>query len=215
MSDDAQAIEDRAAAGLLDCAARLAARGWCSGTGGNFSVVTGRDPLRLLVTRSGADKERLSRGDLVPVTEHGAPACAGTAAPSAEAPLHATLAVRAGAGAVAHTHSVWGTLLSRQFEARGGLCLSGYEMQKGIAGRTAPAGDLFVPVLANSQDVTRLCAAFTVALARHPELAGLLVAGHGLYAWGRTPEDARRHAEVFEFLFEVVGRRPALAGLAD
>jgi methylthioribulose-1-phosphate dehydratase len=214
MEDHATALTEqaqRAARGLLDCAARLSARGWCSGGGGNFSVVVGRDPLRLLVTRSGADKERLSARDLVLVTDAGDPAQAGAARPSAEAPLHATLARLAGAGAVAHTHSVWGTLLGQHFEARGGFRIRGYEMLKGIAGRRGHEEDLLVPVLANSQDVRALCVTFAGAIGQRADLAGLLVAGHGLYAWGPTPDDARRHAEVLEFLFEVVGRRVAFA----
>ena len=34
----------------------------------------------------------------------------------------------------------------------------------------------------------------------------MLVAGHGLYTWGRDLAEAERHVEVFEFLFEVVER---------
>jgi methylthioribulose-1-phosphate dehydratase len=30
---------------------------------------------------------------------------------------------------------------------------------------------------------------------------GYLIDGHGLYAWGRTMAEARRHLEAFEFLF--------------
>ncbi len=39
-------------------------------------------------------------------------------------------------------------------------------------------------------------------LAQHPETHGYLVANHGLYTWGRTIAEARRHVEAFEFLFE-------------
>ena len=34
------------------------------------------------------------------------------------------------------------------------------------------------------------------------ELHGYLVAGHGLYAWGRNMKEAHRHVEAFEFLFD-------------
>ena len=36
---------------------------------------------------------------------------------------------------------------------------------------------------------------------------GFLIRRHGLYTWGRDVEEACRHVEIFEFLFEVVGRR--------
>jgi methylthioribulose-1-phosphate dehydratase len=31
-------------------------------------------------------------------------------------------------------------------------------------------------------------------------LSGYLIAGHGLYAWGRDLAEARRHLEAFEFM---------------
>jgi ribulose-5-phosphate 4-epimerase/fuculose-1-phosphate aldolase len=36
----------------------------------------------------------------------------------------------------------------------------------------------------------------------HPEMKGFLLAGHGLYTWGKNIAEAKRHIEVFEFLFE-------------
>ena len=39
-------------------------------------------------------------------------------------------------------------------------------------------------------------------LDHHPDVHGYLIAGHGLYTWGRTVDDALRHVEAFEFLFE-------------
>ena len=35
-------------------------RGWCLGTGGNFSVTLSHEPLRLLITPSGANKRHLA-----------------------------------------------------------------------------------------------------------------------------------------------------------
>jgi methylthioribulose-1-phosphate dehydratase len=36
----------------------------------------------------------------------------------------------------------------------------------------------------------------------HQGIHGYLIAGHGFYTWGDTMEDAMRHVEAFEFLFE-------------
>jgi methylthioribulose-1-phosphate dehydratase len=44
----------------------------------------------------------------------------------------------------------------------------------------------------------------------NPLRHGFLIRGCGLYTWGRDLDEARRHVESFEFLFEVVGRRLAL-----
>ena len=42
---------------------------------------------------------------------------------------------------------------------------------------------------------------------------GFLIAGHGLYAWGRNIDEARRHVEGLEFLFECLWQE-SLARLA-
>ena len=44
----------------------------------------------------------------------------------------------------------------------------------------------------------RLVQTMQTCLQRH--IPGLLVAGHGLYAWGESLSNARRHVEILEFL---------------
>ena len=56
-----------------------------------------------------------------------------------------------------------------------------------------------VPVFPNTQDMPELAARVDAALDAGP-LWGYLIDGHGLYAWGRTMAEARRHLEAFEFL---------------
>jgi methylthioribulose-1-phosphate dehydratase len=59
---------------------------------------------------------------------------------------------------------------------------------------------LEVPVFGNDQDIPRLAARVEAHLSAHPELPGYLIEGHGLYTWGRSVAEARRHVEAFEFL---------------
>lgn len=188
------------------------ARGWCLGTSGNFSVTLARRPLELLITRSGRDKGRLGTGDLVVVDGRGE--ARGDGRPSAETLLHCTLARRAGAGATLHTHSVAATLLGERFLADGGFTISGYEMLKGLAGVRTHEAVVFVPVVANTQDMTALSRELDELLERRAGLHGFLIAGHGLYAWGRDLEEAHRHVEIFEFLLECVARRTGFEPLS-
>lgn len=206
-----QAVEGALTDRLCRTVRELHAHGWCLGTGGNFSVRLDDDPLRLRITRSGLDKRRVNPAELVEVDARGEAVFDGAAKPSAESLLHATIVTLTDAQAVLHTHSVWGTLLGEHFEDRGGFTLHGYEMLKGLEGVRTHEAEVFVPVLANSQDMPALAAHVRELLRERPSLQGFLVAGHGLYTWGRTLAQAQRHVEIYEFLFECVGRRTHFA----
>jgi methylthioribulose-1-phosphate dehydratase len=119
------------------------------------------------------------------------------------------LARRPGVGAVLHTHSVWATLLSDEHAAAGGFAIEGYEMLKGLAGVGTHEVCLWVPVFPNTQDIAALAGDVERHLDAPGQLGphGFLIQRHGLYAWGRDLDEARRHVEAFEFLFEVVGRK--------
>ncbi|GAA3145314.1 methylthioribulose 1-phosphate dehydratase [Streptomyces rameus] len=181
-------------------AARFAALGWMRGTSGNLSVVTGRDPVRLLVTASGLDKGELRPGDMVLVDEEGTAVPGATAAgkPSAEAALHARVVRLTGAGAVVHVHTVASVAMGRR--RPGGIAFRDLEMLKGL-GRSAHDEEVVLPVIRNSQDMSVLGDRLEAAL--DPGVPAVVVAGHGLYAWGADLREARRHTEVVEWLLEL------------
>jgi methylthioribulose-1-phosphate dehydratase len=192
---------------LADLGAGLHHRGWSLGTSSNYSIVVNREPLRLLQTASGKDKGRLGADDFVLIdgagrVEEGAPN-----KPSAEMWLHLVLA-RHGAGAIIHTHSVWSTLLSDRY-GTAGVPLEGYEMLKGLRGITTHEASKRVTVFENTQDIEALSTLVDAQLSASPPglTHGFLLRRHGLYAWGKDLDEARRHLEIFEFLFEVEGRR--------
>ena len=186
-------------------------RGWCEGTGGNFSCRLRRDPLQLLMAPSGVDKGALRPRDLI-VVDGGGSVTQGSGRPSAETLLHIALMEGADAGAVLHTHSQAGTLISRleleleQAERTPAgrrpatVVHRDLEMLKGLEGIRTHATQVEVPVFANDQDIARLAATVKPLLPRCPW--GFLVAGHGLYAWGADLPSARRHLEIHEFLLE-------------
>jgi methylthioribulose-1-phosphate dehydratase len=113
---------------------------------------------------------------------------------------------QAGAGAVLHTHSVWGTLLSDHHGPAGGFALEGYEMLKGLGGVSTHEHREWVPILENSQDYVTLSSTLSSTLREHPRSHGVLLRKHGLYTWGSDLAEARRHVEILEFLFEVEAR---------
>ncbi|MCB9770508.1 MAG: methylthioribulose 1-phosphate dehydratase [Candidatus Omnitrophica bacterium] len=201
-------IEVSPAHSLCACVAELNRHGWCQGTGGNFSIVTERDPLRILITQSGKEKGSLTPEDLVLVDSQGKPVEGETGKPSAETLLHAVIAeLWEDAGCILHTHSIWNTLLGEHFVDRAGMTISGYEMLKGLEGVKTHEHKVHVPILPNTQDMQDLSEQIRFRHSRNRDLHGFLIAGHGLYTWGETLEQAHRHVEIFEFLFELVGRR--------
>jgi methylthioribulose-1-phosphate dehydratase len=209
---DSPALQS-AATSLSETGAYLHSRGWCLGTSSNFSIVLQNDPLLVLLTASGKDKGRLAPGDFVLLDAAGNVRAGAPNRPSAEMWLHLVLARRPGVGAVLHTHSVWGTLLSDLFGDAGGFPIDGYEMLKGLDGIASHEARKFVEIFPNTQDIPALARTVAARLddAERPLAHGYLIRNHGLYTWGRDLDEARRHVEVFEFLFEVLGRRRSLA----
>jgi methylthioribulose-1-phosphate dehydratase len=189
------------AAALRDVCRRFGERGWCRATSGNFS--TRIDDGHCLITQSGRDKSRLGEDDLM-LCDLDGNALDAACRPSAETPLHCALyKLDSTVGAVLHTHSVPATVLSKN----GGdvLRIRDFEMQKALAGVTTHDETVGIKIFANDQDMQALAGRVSDAW-RAGELAvpGFLIAGHGLYAWGRTLDEAVRHVEGFEFLFECV-----------
>jgi enolase-phosphatase E1 len=174
------------------------ARGWALATSGNFSVRFGAD--RVAITASGRDKGSLSRSDVVIVDLDGRVVNVGSP-PSAETPLHCALyRQRPEVNAVAHTHSIASTVLSRRHAKAGALRLEGYEMQKALAGVHTHEGAVVIPIVDNSQDMETLRHAIDEQLARCAGAPAYLVAGHGLTTWASDPTGLARHVEALEFL---------------
>ncbi|HZM89425.1 MAG TPA: methylthioribulose 1-phosphate dehydratase [Blastocatellia bacterium] len=181
------------------------ARGWVLGTSGNFSAVVKREPLRLAITSSSVDKGQLRAEHILQIDDH-AKVLDGSGRPSAETLLHLAVVRLREAGAVLHTHSVWSNILSDAYAADGGLRIEGYEMLKGLEGISTHEHVEWLPIIENSQDMIGLALAVEEALKQHPSSHGFLLRRHGLYTWGKSIADAKRHVEILEFLLEVRGR---------
>lgn len=186
---------------------RFYARHWVLGTSGNFSAVVSRRPLRLAITPSGANKGTLNGRDILLVGADGIVVGRRRGRPSAETAIHLVIAKEKKAGAILHTHSVWGTILSESHAKDRGLVLEGYEMLKGLDGVASHVHREWVPIVENEQDMPTLATAVSRELNQHARAHAVLIRGHGLYTWGTTLVDAERHVEILEFLFETVGRR--------
>ena len=150
----------------------LYGRGWSPATSSNYSIRI--DANHCALTSSGKHKGELTPADILVVNMAGEAQTDGK--PSAETLLHTQLYQRdASIGAVLHTHSPVGVVLS-QIWPDDVLTLQGWELQK----------------------------AFAANVEQHMQNAGqghaYLIRGHGVYTWGKDINECFRHLEALENL---------------
>jgi methylthioribulose-1-phosphate dehydratase len=178
--------------------------GWAPATSTNYSVRLPNEAMPALcaITSSGVDKEHLGTEHVLAIDHQGRPVTDTQLIPSAETALHLMLYRTMHAGAVLHTHSLAATLLSQRTGEQGHLLLSGWELLKGLEGIDTHECTVQLPVFPNAQDIPRLATLIESTLTAAPASYGFLLAGHGLYVWGRDLAEAKRHLETFEFILQ-------------
>jgi methylthioribulose-1-phosphate dehydratase len=181
-------------------------RGWLLGTSGNLSAVVQREPLRLAMSPSGIDKGELTPDQLLSIDENARIVSDHGGKPSDESLLHIRIVKERGAGAVLHTHSIWNTIFSDLYASEGGVKIEGYEMLKGLEGVRTHEHSEWLPIIDNSQNMPALAEMVGQTLKETPAAHGFLLRRHGLYSWGDTVAQAKRHIEILEFLLETMGR---------
>ncbi len=172
------------------------------GTSGNLSISISEN--KFLITASGKDKGELTEEDFILVDENGNSVGAsrdlplqGSLQPSAETLLHSSIYKHTNAGAIFHVHTTNSTLLSMKSQDK--IIFSDLEMLKGLGFKTHDV-KIEIPIIENSQDMKHLATIVPNYIIE--DVPGLLLRGHGIYAWGKTLQEAKRHVEIFEFLFE-------------
>ncbi len=192
-------------------AARYHAAGWMLGTAGNLSArfLGGDGVTRAIVTASGCDKSALTEEDFVEVDLEGATWATGPGRrASAETSIHVVVYQRLPeVAAVHHVHTIASTL-ARPGDGRvpGELRFRDLEMIKGW-GLWEPGFEATLPVLANHAQVPEIARDLDQWLATPRPVPAMLIAGHGLTAWGATMDEAIRHVEITEFLCQIARAR--------
>lgn len=170
--------------------------GWVPATSGNFSARL--DDTRIAITVSGKHKGCLTPHDIMQVDLHGQ--SLDGKKPSAETLLHTTLYQRDGnIGAVLHPHSPASTLISRLIKNE--LVLENYELLKAFPHIKTHESRVIIPIFGNDQNIAQLAIEVESYMQTHADVVGYIIAGHGFYTWGNSVNDALRHVEALEFLF--------------
>ena len=63
--------------------------------------------------------------------------------------------------------------------------------------------ELAIPIIENTAWEYELADSLGEAIAMNPKACAILVRRHGMYVWGDTWEQAKRHGECLHYLFEV------------
>jgi methylthioribulose-1-phosphate dehydratase len=200
----------RAAHAIVATGRRLDRQGLAPATAGNYSVRLSDGTIA--VTVSGAHKGKLVESEVMRVSAAG-DALDGKK-PSAETLLHCRVYdTDPGAGAVLHTHSVAGTVLSLELSGQDAITLAGYEMLKVYPGISTHDVSLAMPLIDNSQDMAAIAEVLALLLQKgSPRLPAFYIRGHGLYAWGPTLAAAEAIVEGSEFLLACEWERMKLRG---
>lgn len=189
---------------LAGTARELYQRGWMDGTSGNLSLRS-RDGRSVLITASGNSKGQVTATDTVLVEpDTGAALGPGSDRPSAETAIHlAVYRCMPECGAVVHAHSPYATAVaSREAQPRemSSVTFDEFELIKGLG--VPNPGRAIVPIFPNWPDVPVIAADVEAHLrgasTDHPP--ALLLAHHGVTAWGGDLQQARNHLECVEAL---------------
>lgn len=185
-------------------------RDWVSGTGGG--ICGPAEDGNLLVAPTGVHKELVEPDDLfvIAVADTSVvqqPADAGLR-PSECSHIFTLVARERGVRSVVHTHALSAVLAGDLAVGTDHIVVRDLEMLKGIRGLTNQDAHL-LPVIDNTARESQLVEAMAVALAdpRFERAWAVLVRDHGCYIWGADVWEAKRHTEVYHYLFQAVVAR--------
>jgi methylthioribulose-1-phosphate dehydratase len=177
------------------------------GTSGNLSLRLKSSPLEIAITPSGLNKGHLSISDLLTIREGVEPKHPRGLVPSAETVIHqAVYRAIPEAQAAFHVHPVYSTLISSFYgDAKKVkfLHVDWFEMMKGVGVGEEEGAE--VAILPNWQDVSLIARDLTTYVEEkrakgEKVVPVVLIYNHGLTGWGKTPDQARNHLEIMEYV---------------
>jgi methylthioribulose-1-phosphate dehydratase len=175
-------------------------------TSGNYSVRSAGTPGVALVSESGIDKSKFTTENLLPMfyeTREMHPFYKNAGRKSSdETDIHLTIYQITNAGCVLHSHLLDSLLFANLFPKKDFIPIEGLELLKGFSGVNTHEITINIPCFANTQNIALLAEQIKPAILAQKNNYGLLLRGHGLYVWGKNVEEAKRHLEVFEYVFK-------------
>jgi len=207
MSETEQATREL----LVELLGVFYAKNWVSGTGGG--ICGPADDGGLLLAPSGVHKERIRTDEFFTVDPADGRVLRApndqSLRPSECKAIFTMAARERGAGSVVHSHALSAVLAGDLAADADHVAIHDLEMLKGIRG-VGNRDVHLLPVIRNTPHEAELTEQLGRVLsdARFVDSFAVVVADHGAYIWGDDVWEAKRHTEVYHFLFEaVVARR--------
>ena len=197
--------DPRARAALADYARRLHARGWVANHDGNVTQRAGdANGGRYLATPTAVSKADVTADNLI-IVDDGGHTVAGSGKPFSEIMLHLTVyRSRPDVGAVVHAHPPTAT----------GFACAGANIARLLAQPLLPEAvvslGLGIPLVPFAQPGEAACRALAPFTLTHD---AVLIENHGVFAWGRTLEQAYLRLELVEHLAKIALTAQQLGGV--
>ena len=198
---------------LVELLGEFYRRGWVSGTGGG--ICGPADDGGLLLAPTGVHKERVRTDEFFTVDPADGHVVRspnrGDLRPSECNSIFCLTHRSRGAWSVVHSHALSAVLAGDLAAASGADHLENRELEmlKGLQG-VANTDTHLVPVIRNTPREPELVRDLEAVFAdpRFSAARAVVVRDHGAYIWGDDVLEAKRHTEVYHFLFEAtVARR--------
>lgn len=175
-------------------------------TSGNYSLRSKTAPEMAFVSESGIDKSRFTEDNFIPLyiqSKAMHPEYLDSSRKSSdETDIHLSLYQITNANCVLHSHILDSLLFADLFVGKSFATIEGLELLKGFKGIKTHDLKINIPCFDNTQDIAALSEKIKPAILSQENNYGLLLRGHGIYVWGDSVEEAKRHLEVFEYIFK-------------
>lgn len=206
MTIELNAYDQMGAQALAKLVRDLNSTGHNPATSGNYSLRMSELKEYALVSESGIDKNLFHENNLLPVniqTTQIHPDYISTGRKSSdETDIHLCIFRATKAQCVLHSHLLESLLFANLYPGQDFITISGMELLKGLKGIKTHETQVQIACFENTQDITTLATKIESVLTQNPQTYAVMLRHHGIYVWGDTVKDAKRHLEVFEYLFK-------------
>lgn len=183
----------------------LNSKGHNPATSGNYSTRSKIYQNGIWISESGIDKSLFTGKNFLLVDQDsgnflGEYQNSGRKA-SDETAIHLAIYRSSLAQCVLHSHILESILFAEIYSGSEVINIRGLELLKGFKGIQSHEEEIKIPCFQNSQDISNLAKNIEKQLAQ-VRAFGFILRGHGIYVWGDSVSEAKRHLEVFEYIFK-------------